>query len=273
MEEFKAKQLPYTMGNSGDLIKHGMLCELINWLSNESNQRINFYDPFGGRPWQSPINQEVARRLANLHACPLKIAQNDAEKRYFGSGHIVSNLSKINQYDIKIYTSDRDEKARDDLTNTGLNLITLDEFNPDSAYSILNCKSINEENAIILIDPFYDLQHINDTVLKKVIELVSKKSIAVILYVLYVDDETDYWEKFKDRNKQLIQNNVYYHSLSCKAILDSSVEGEGKFHSSVSLYLNHSLASYNLSELTYSLKKFSENLKEVINQDIKNIHL
>lgn len=72
-------------------------------------------------------------------------------------------------------------------------MIELGEFNPDSAYSILDCQKIKEKNSIILIDPFYALQHINNVILTKIINLVSEHPIAIILYVLYKDEEIDLW--------------------------------------------------------------------------------
>lgn len=268
-KQFKSKPLPYTMGNAGDLIKHGLLCELINWLSEKQQEYITFYDPFGGRPWQKPINNKVTERLENLQPCPLKASQTDIKNRYFGSGHLIKNVSEIYHSTIDIYTSDRDKDAQNDLKLTGLNLIELDEFNPDSAYSILDCQKIKEINSIILIDPFYDLQHINDVILTKIINLVSEHPIAVILYVLYKDEEIDLWLDFQQINNEITSSNVHYYSLSCEPITNSSIIGEGKFHSSVSLYLNKSFSDYKTSELASSLKRFSENLQAVISTEVK----
>lgn len=55
MNKFIAKPLPYTMGNAGDLIKHGLISEFLNWYLKKDHKQTNFYDPFGGRPWQEPI--------------------------------------------------------------------------------------------------------------------------------------------------------------------------------------------------------------------------
>lgn len=268
IRQFKSKPLPYTMGNAGDLIKHGLLSELINWLPVKQQEPITFYDPFGGRPWQTPITNEVARRLESLQPCPLKSSQIDAKERYFGSGHLIRNLSGINHKKIDIYSSDRDKNARYDLKMTGLNLIHFEEFNPDSAYSILDCPQIKENNSIVLIDPFYDLPYITDVILKKIIKLVSKNPIAIILYVLYLDEEIGLWEQFQVSNRKRLNKQISYHSLTCRAIMDSPISGEGKFHSSISLYLNQSLLGNKVGELTSSLKKFKKNIESTLNTTI-----
>ena len=41
--------LPYEMGNSGDLIKHGVLAEYVRWR-HQSGSPVRFIDLFGGEP-------------------------------------------------------------------------------------------------------------------------------------------------------------------------------------------------------------------------------
>ena len=270
---FKSSPLPYTMGNTGDLIKHGLLCEAISWLLERSEASVNFFDPFGGRPWQSPIHPEVVNRLNKLSPCPLKLAQKDVNLRYFGSGHVVKNLSDLSPKECCVYVSDREKTVRDDLKLSGLNLISFDKFTPDSAYSILDCEDIKRNNSLALIDPFYELEYINNSVLPKICDLVSSHSVAVILYVLWLDDERELWENFQTLNDKLIQNKVHHCSLECQAINDSPVKGEGKYHSSVHLYLNASIPEQQLSVLRKSLQNYSRNLEKALGQPITFSHV
>jgi hypothetical protein len=152
--ELKSKPLPYTMGNAGDLIKHGLLEEFINWHCRDLRQRLIFFDPFGGRPWQEPVHVEVAERIERLDPCPLKQAQEDIIQGYYGSSHIVAQISAANDNKINIYSSDSDADARDDLKNTGINPMNLNGFNNNNGYSIIDCNFSDTEDTLILIDLF-----------------------------------------------------------------------------------------------------------------------
>lgn len=60
--------LPYDMGNSGDLLKHGVLAEFVRWQC-ESRESFRFIDPFGGEPWSEPVPEVVPRVLALPKDC------------------------------------------------------------------------------------------------------------------------------------------------------------------------------------------------------------
>ncbi len=63
-----AASLPYDMGNAGDMIKHGLLAEYVEWWCVSQRKRIKFLDPFGGRPWLEPPHE--ATLLPLLHRQP-----------------------------------------------------------------------------------------------------------------------------------------------------------------------------------------------------------
>jgi hypothetical protein len=262
--ELKSKPLPYTMGNAGDLIKHGLLAEFINWHCRDLRQHLTFYDPFGGRPWQEPVHDKVAERIKRLTSCPLKQAQEDIIQGYYGSSHIVAQISSANDNKINRYSSDRDTDARDDLRNTGIKPIELNGFNCDNGYSIIDCNFSDTEDTLILIDPFYDLENINDNILKKIIQKVATENISIILYILYTNLEIEHWRKFQTLHKELTtEQNINYLSLECKAIKDSLIDGESKYNSYVVLYTNKHYSELEL-KLRKAVEEYSLNLTKAL---------
>ena len=271
MNKLKSKPLPYTMGNAGDLIKHGLISEFFEWyLKLFKEKGIIYFDPFGGRPWDSPINPEVKNRLNNLPPCALKSAQNNIDKCYFGSGHIIENIGKIHNIETKVYLSDRDNIAYVDLIDSGLSPITLKGFNSESAYSILGCEFRKTKDTLILIDPFNDLQKINTEFLQMIVDLVLNQKVIVALYVLYKNEEIELWDDFTSLNEKLTKDRLNYHSLLCKKIDNSEIEGESKFNSFISLYMNKSFSNNSQQEkLSKTVLSYAINLSEILSVDVK----
>jgi hypothetical protein len=266
--ELKSKPLPYTMGNAGDLIKHGLLAEFINWHCRDLHQRLSFYDPFGGRPWQEPVHDKVAERIKRLGPCPFKQAQEDIIQGYYGSSHIVAQISAANDNMVNIHSSDRNADARDDLKNTGIKLIELNGFNCGNGYSIIDCNFSDTEDTLILIDPFYDLENINDNILKKVVQKVATGKISIALYILYTDLEIKHWDKFKELQKSLT-TNVSYVSLKCNAIESSLIDGESKYHSYIALYTHKNYPEQELAKFHKAVEEYSINLTRAMDYQIE----
>lgn len=271
MENFKltSSPLPYTMGNSGDLIKHGILAEFTDWHAKEIKEDLIFYDPFGGRPWQNPIHELVAKRICNLASCPLRKIQSKNRNQYIGSGHIVEEISKENGNKIKVFSSDKDSKARHDLIATGLSPISTKGFNPEDAYSILSSNIEKEQNNLILIDPFYDLEKINKTIFNKIIQLITTSHTSVALYVLYSDQEIKQWEIFQEKHKKLTPNNVNFVALKCKAIDNSAINGESKFHSYIVLYTHKYYSTEETSKFSKRIYSYAKNLEKALGNPIE----
>lgn len=268
--ELKSNPLPYTMGNAGDLIKHGLLAEFIYWHCRDLRQRLSFYDPFGGRPWQEPVHDKVAERIKRLGPCPFKQAQEDIIQGYYGSSHIVAQISASNDNKINIYSSDRDGDARDDLKNTGIQPIDLNGFNSDNGYSIIDCNFSDTEDTLILIDPFYDLENINDNILNKVIQKVATGKLSIALYVLYTDLEITQWDKFNELQKSLTTDeNVNYVSMKCNAIKNSLIDGESKFNSYFALYTHKNYPEQELSTFRKAVEEYSINLTRAMDCQIE----
>ena len=57
-------KLKYTIGNAGDIIKHGLLAEFVAWWSEtHANRVLRMADPFGGCPWGN-LEELVNRNFA-----------------------------------------------------------------------------------------------------------------------------------------------------------------------------------------------------------------
>jgi hypothetical protein len=224
------------MGNAGDFIKHGLLAELLVWIAS-NKQYLDFFDPFGGRPWQIPVEPLVAQRLARLYTCSLKQAQSGFAERYLGSAQMMRQFSGILKFPVQIYISDRDPLARQDLINSGLDEIKLEGFNANDAYSILDSRLNRQQCSLILLDPFDELPHINDKVMSKIIRQVSGSATAIVLFVLYTDQQEAEWQQFQLLNSNQ-QKSIRAMSLNYKAIKGSKIKGENKYHSRIILYLD-----------------------------------
>ena len=123
----------YDMGNTGDLLKHGVLAEVVRWQC-EQGVALRFIDLFGGKPWEEPVCCKVARRVRGLgSACVLRAAQTSIEHGcYYGSGWVVRNVGKATECGtVRVLTTDRDQGHRELLRDSGLSLITEDFPNAD----------------------------------------------------------------------------------------------------------------------------------------------
>jgi 23S rRNA A2030 N6-methylase RlmJ len=257
------------MGNSGDLIKHGVLAEFVKWHYSHVDQNLLFFDPFGGRPWDSPINTEVSNRISNLRKCQLKESLLVNREKYLGSGHIVKNICTKYGKHTNVFTSDKDPEAKHDLEITGLEPIALSGFTPENGYSILDCTYPQEGHNLILIDPFYDLINIYQNIIPQISRVITKASVSIVLYVLFKEAETEHWTNFKEAQEKLINNMCHSISLTCHAIKDSSIKGESKFHSHVSLFMHKNVPYIQLAKLEKNIREYAKNLEEAIGHRIE----
>ena len=257
------------MGNAGDLIKHGLLAEFTEWHSNLINKKLTFFDPFGGRPWQSPIHNTVTQRIKDLDVCPLKSIQEQDIKKYIGSGHIVNQISKKNDHQIQIFSSDRDADARHDLQLTGLNPINVEGANPEDGYSIITSNLNKKKNTLILIDPFYDLENINKNIHHEILRVVKNNHISVALYILYKNEEIQHWHNFQKYHNTNAKNTVRSISLKCEAIENSTINGESKFNSFIILYLHNHYSNIQINALAKNIVNYAKNLQKSIGRPIE----
>jgi len=263
-----AEPLPYDMGNSGDLIKHGMIAEFAKWWLQHNRGPFIFYDPFGGRPWKEPPHEKVVERLLQLRDCALVAAQPDPNTRYYGSGHIIKNTAHNAGRSAKVFVSDRNQNAIDDLVESGLERIILENFTSENAYSILDSNLMSNNASLILLDPFADFLSSSDKLLPEITRVVAQAEVAVALFVLYDHSMSFEYEKFKDLQKIEFIEGTLQFSISCPRLSNSEVKGEEKYCSDVILFLP---ANYNTLQpvaLRQSLKQYAGMLTLVLGQEI-----
>jgi len=253
------------MGNSGDLIKHGMLAEFVDCYGEYFSTRLNYFDPFGGRPWQQPMHPIVKQRIARLKPCSLKLVQS---QKYYGSGHIVNEISKKNGGRIQVYSSDRDPDARHDLLVSGIRPIRLNQFSTEDAYSILNVCLETERQHLILLDPFYELERINQTILPKIIPFVQNNNCYVMLFVLYHAPEISLWHNFLCIQESLTRKNVNVIALDCQANSNSTLPSESKYSSYVALYAPKNQENEFISKLLDNICQYAYNLQAALKTSI-----
>jgi hypothetical protein len=264
----KAEPLPYDMGNSGDLIKHGMIAEFTQWWLRHNQAPFIFYDPFGGRPWVEPC-KDVTERMLCLKNCALRIAQPEPNSRYYGSGHIIKNISHYAGGSSQVFISDRNKEAIDDLIESGLDRITLEGFISEDAYSILDCNLTINNASLLLLDPFADFLENHEKLFPKITAIVAQAEVAVALFILSDDSLSFAYKKFNDLRKRESNERILQLSFSCPKLQDSGIKGEEKYCSDIILFLPAKYRTPQLDILRKSLKRYSEMLTQVLNQEIQ----
>jgi len=265
----KAEPLPYDMGNSGDLIKHGMIAEFTKWWCHHNQDQFVFYDPFGGRPWVEPPHKKVIERLSQLKNCALAEAQPIPDTRYYGSGHIIRKISHHAGCSARVLVSDRNEDAIDDLVNSGLERIDHKKFISQNAYSILECYLRSNDASLILLDPFADFLESYETLLPKVTEFVAQAEVAVALFVLSDESTSLEYENFSNLRRRGTTGKTVQFSFSCPQLQNTGIEGEERYWSDVILFLPVKYDTLLLENLKNNLQKYAELLTQVLEQDIQ----
>jgi hypothetical protein len=264
-----AEPLPYDMGNSGDLIKHGMIAEFTKWWASHNKSPFIFYDPFGGRPWVEPPHKKVTERLAQLKDCALAEAQPIPDIRYYGSGHIIKEIARYAGTTAKVLVSDRNEDAIYDLVRSGLERIDHEEFISENAYSILDCNLSCENANLLLLDPFADFLESYETLLPKVIELVAKNEVTIALFVLSDDSTSLEYENFNNLRRPGLAGKTMQFSFSCPPLQNTGIEGEERYRSDVILFMPEKHRTLQLDGLKQNLKQYVGMLTQVLNQKIQ----
>jgi hypothetical protein len=263
-----AEPLPYDMGNSGDLIKHGMIAEFAQWWLLHNQTPFIFYDPFGGRPWVEPC-RKVTERLLMLKNCALGFAQPEPLSRYYGSGHLIKNIVHNAGGSSQVLISDRNKEAINDLIASGLDRITLKGFMPDDAYSILDCNLTSNKANLLLLDPFADFLENYENLYPKITAAVVQAEIPVALFVLSDDSLAFAYEKFNELRKRDSKEKMIQLSFSCPQLHHTGIKGEEKYCSDIILLLPVNYRTPQLDVLRKNLKRYSDMLTQLLNQKIQ----
>jgi len=265
----KAEPLPYNMGNSGDLIKHGMIAEFTEWSCRHNQKPFVFYDPFGGRPWIETPHKKVTERMKKLKDCALANAQPEPDIRYYGSGHIVKNVAHYAGCSAKVLVSDRNKDALDDLTKSGLERISHKDFNPEDGYSLLGCNLSKNNTSLLLLDPFSDFLESSTQLVPKIVNFVGETEVAVALFVLSDDSMSVVYREFNKLRESESIDSIFQLSFSCLQLINTGIGGEEKYRSEIILFLPAKYKNSQLEELKNNLKNYAGLLTQVLGQEIQ----
>ena len=229
--------LPYDMGNAGDLLKHGVLAEVVQWRC-EPGGSLRFVDLFAGEPWAAPA-PEVARRVRALPDCALRAAQTDLDaNRYYGSGLVARRTAVAGGMgSVRVIAGDRDPERRRRLQGAGFAMIEEDfpDCDPGAGqydgYAALG--TIAErltDRDLVLIDPFADFLPRAGTVVPRLAELAERA--VVLLFALNLNPRDPVARRFDALLDEHLPGAL---RLTCPPLTDTAVRGESVYHAEVFL--------------------------------------
>ena len=233
--------LPYDMGNAGDLLKHGILAEFVRWQC-ESKVVFRFLDPFGGEPWSAPcaeVARRVARRVRSLpEECALRSAQSEIDHgRYYGSGLVVRRVADAcERVGVRVLVSDQDPAKRKRLQECGLSMLTED-FPGCSANGYDGYEAFSEivrgakGGDLVLLDPYHRfLPDEAPAVVPRMAEMAGRA--AVLLFALNLNPNNWVGRRF---DRLLKKHLPSAWRMTCPPLRGVGVKGESKYHAEVIL--------------------------------------
>ena len=272
--------LPYDMGNAGDLLKHGVLAEFVQWRC-ALHTSFRFIDLFGGVPWEPPI-AEVARRVRALPDCALRAAQSGLDvNRYYGSGFVARHAAEASGVrGVRVLAGDANPARRERLRAAGLSMIEedfpgcgLDAGHYDAYATLSEIVRCTNHSDLLLIDPFAEfLPRHARTVIPRLAELASRSS--VLLFALNRDPRNRVGRQFDALLEEHLRGAW---RLTCPPLPDQGVKGESKYHAEVVLAAplllahRHGREATNVSTLRERLTAFVGHLSGVLELPAKQV--
>lgn len=186
-------KLKYKMGNLGDVIKHGVLAEVVEWWGENETRPLVYADTFAGLPFAESNQTEIVtrgavERLSGLENTAISRVYATDKTRYLGSSFLVKQISANFRPKSSILVSDNAQAARCGLREAGSEVIELPNCN--DGYTILDdeVRRKSGQNAnLILIDPYarflFDEYNNGNCRLQKM-EALAQKNIWIALFVL-----------------------------------------------------------------------------------------
>ena len=245
--------LEYDMGNVGDIIKHGLLAEFLEWwATTRGNQKLQIADTFAGCPWSNIYaGSGVKERLRNLEKTALGKAQignklsDEISDVYLGSSYLMHSIAAKLHIPVNIIVSDNNKDARcnwKSASTKNMKLETIGEKN--DGYEILN-KAFRKNLDLILIDPYSVFLRDEFYRIKKeetpknfarILKLVKNNpNLFVAVFVLDLDKTNDVGKEFNDF-KEIKLSSCAYSIRAPKINKDkTSIRGESGFDSEILL--------------------------------------
>lgn len=281
IKEIMIPTLKYDMGNAGDIIKHGLLAEFVEWYKT-GHDCLRFADPFGGCPWSNlPRGGNVHKRLGFLKKTALGgvYFPNNGEEldKYLGSSHLVRKAAENCSLKAEIDVSDNDENARCNLENSiqeykCMRLVELP--NKNNGYKILENDNVFENSApkydLILIDPysdflrdeFYFYAQKQTHYFARINELA--KNLFIAVFVLDMNKKNRVGRNFAEFKKNKLTGRAV--SIRCPKIKekgDGYVKGESTFDSEI-LLVREGISGNKFKKLHERLKNFADKATEAL---------
>ena len=271
MTGFRSTTLPYTMGNAGDLLKHGLLAEFVRWRCC-LGKPVRFFDLFGGEPFDD-VPPEVGNRVRALTGSALRDAQLEiGEDRYYGSGKVAQKVAEsMGCSDVRVFTGDCDSDRCKRLRASGLRM--LDEVVPDcgidngsyDAYAVFR-EMIHKAHEVdlVLIDDFACfLPHRAETTIPQMEDMA--KRATVLLFALNWKPSNPVGKKFEEL---LAKHLKGAWRMTCpKLPCTPGIGGESKYVMEVVLagrcFLEQG-SSHAVAELRDRLHDYAMNLARVV---------
>ena len=249
----------YDAGNAGDLLKHGLLAELVRWRA--VGDSITLLDPFGGKPVHD-VASTVVERVKALRDFALYEAQPKiAEGRYYGSSILVRHAAENVGKTARVFASDKDQNTRKELADYGIDELNRKGFHAQDGYSVLDCV---REGEVVLIDPFGDfLPRYAKKIIPK-IERVSKYA-SVVLFVLNLNPENDCGKQYQQLKQKHLSDAW---SLSCPPLENIGVRGESTYHVEV-LLASPWLQTPSAKNLHRELQRYAAALTEILDAEVR----
>ena len=269
--------LPYDMGNAGDLLKHGVVAELVRWRS-ELGQPVRFLDLFGGEPYEE-VAPAIVKRVQALTGTTLREAQSeigDGRCRYYGSGTLVRMMAERAGWEgVRVFTADRCTERRKRLRDSGLSMLN-DAFPhcgagtaPYDAYAAFEeIVREAEETDLVLLDPFASfLRHKARSVIPQMRKMISGRTGrgAVVLFALNLNPDNCVGKRFDALLKEHLKGAW---RMKCPPLSGTGIRGEGKHRAEVILaarfLLEHESGCRDVAALWRRLNDLGETLSGVL---------
>jgi hypothetical protein len=258
-----APQLPYDMGNAGDLLKHGLLAEFTQWFCSHQTEPLRFLDPFAGRPF-GVAKPEVLRRLQALPPCALRDAQRDSQN-YYGSANVVLNAAQAVGRLAHVSVSDQAPEARN-LFLDPIEQLEVEGFTPTDGFSVLDSAAKGD---LLLLDPFGDFlpRHAQD-VIPKVAQMSAK--MACVLFVLNMNPGNRVGHRYAELRRKHLPSAWSLHcpKLGNRSLQGNVVRGETRYEVEVLLAWSRLTDHPRRADLSVRLEAYAVALSSVLRADV-----
>ena len=258
----------YPMGNSGDLIKHGLLAEFVEWWSEKhERQTLQVADTFAGCPW-GETHSKVKERLSALEDCALKrVYPQEDNCKYLGSSHLVRQVAESRRLTLNIDMSDKCDDVRclldDSIAEHKNSMRLISSLEGNDGYEILDNSNWPSgcDYGLILIDPYH--KFLRDEFYRtdfpkrftKILNLVKEnKKLFVAVFVLDMNKNNSVGVEFCNFKRYKLRGCSF--SLRCPKITGSSL-GESGFDSEI-LLISEQIADGNCDGLCVRLSGFAD---------------